>query len=617
MGLWTRGLAALGLVTGLGMLSGCNRVMCDAMTADGARRPDPATSNAGTASGASLTPQSALDEADIVEQSGGRLYALSRVTGLSIIDVSNPDALRLVSTTPLKGTPFEMYVQNDLVFALVNSSPEAAASASGASTSPLPTDAAAAVVALDARDPANVVVKSRVEVPGGIIDSRATSDVLYLVTARDGTCYKCDRTAGTFVTSLDIRDPGAITQVDQISYPPSISPTAYPNTGRHVASSRDRLYVAGSAWDSRTGLTASTVRVIDITNRAGKMTRGADVTVPGEIKSRWQMDEHAGHLRVIAQQGFGDPLVSVFRVESASSLPLAGKTSLHMPRPESLKSVRFDGDRAYAITFRESDPLFTIDLSDPAHPAQKGELQMPGFVHHMEARGDRVVGLGFEGRAPNTLLHVSLFDVSDLASPRLLQRVYFAPSQVELAEDQDRLQKSFRILDGVSDARRRLDRAEHQYTAPAGRKLIVVPFASPTIAYAPGASTGSLQGQSLRPTTSPAPSGGASMAVPACMVPQSGVQLIELRGDTLTLGGVALQPGRSRRAMLVADRLLAVSDLTVTAFRVTDVMRPERTSELALTPSGTLCPAYNGSAYAYDDMPMMEGGYWMGGGECF
>ena len=72
-----------------------------------------------------------------------------------------------------------------------------------------------------------------------------------------------------------------------------------------------------------------------------------------------------------------------------------------------------DGERAYAITFEQTDPLFTIDLSDPASPMQRGALEIPGFVYHMEPRGDRLIGLGFDQGNPDGAITVSLFDVSD------------------------------------------------------------------------------------------------------------------------------------------------------------------------------------------------------------
>ena len=101
-------------------------------------------------------------------------------------------------------------------------------------------------------------------------------------------------------------------------------------------------------------------------------------------------------MRVISQRGSQDPVIETFEVVSAQEITPIGEGTLSMPVPESLRSVRYDGDRAYAITAEQTDPLFTIDLSDPANPQQIGELEIPGWVYHMEPRGDRVLALGFD-----------------------------------------------------------------------------------------------------------------------------------------------------------------------------------------------------------------------------
>jgi uncharacterized secreted protein with C-terminal beta-propeller domain len=77
---------------------------------------------------------------------------------------------------------------------------------------------------------------------------------------------------------------------------------------------------------------------------------------------------------------FTAPSVQTFRVVSSTKFDALGQTDLTLPMRETLRSVRFDGPRAYAITAEQKDPLFTIDLSDPAHPRQVGELKMPGFA---------------------------------------------------------------------------------------------------------------------------------------------------------------------------------------------------------------------------------------------
>ena len=87
---------------------------------------------------------------------------------------------------------------------------------------------------------------------------------------------------------------------------------------------------------------------------------------------------------------------------------------------EQIHAVRFLGTQGYVVTFRQTDPLFVIDLSDPTAPALSGELKIPGYSAYLHPVGDGLLlGVGQdatdEGRVLGTQL--SLFDVHDPANP--------------------------------------------------------------------------------------------------------------------------------------------------------------------------------------------------------
>lgn len=90
---------------------------------------------------------------------------------------------------------------------------------------------------------------------------------------------------------------------------------------------------------------------------------------------------------------------------------------------ERIFSARFIEGKAYVVTFRQIDPLFSFDLSDPAAPFVAGELKIPGFSNYMHPIGDNhllTIGRdGDDGGATNQIA-VKLFDVSDLAQPLLV-----------------------------------------------------------------------------------------------------------------------------------------------------------------------------------------------------
>jgi hypothetical protein len=472
----------------------------------------------------------AIEEADVIAVEGGKLYALSRYGGLTVVDVSVPDRLEILGDHKIVATPFEMYVRDGLVFALYNGYADYDYDSTTGQWSYFQTSY---VVALDATDPAMILELGRFPVGGDISDSRIIGDILYVSAFENGYCWGCDEKPRTNVISLDVSSPADIHKVDELSFEEREDGYSWK---RSLMATDQRLYIAGPTWGPREP-EGTTIQVVDVSDPNGDMVPGAEVAVAGQIDSRWQMDEMDGVLRVISQpftwRADVAPSVQTFRIESSSSIVPLASVTMELPRPERLQSVRFDGARAYAITFERTDPLFTLDLADPANPRQVGELVMPGWVYHMEPRGDRVLGLGFDQGNAEGSITVSLFDVSDLASPSMLARVNFGGDWGSLAEDQDRIHKAFNILDEQG--------------------LILVPFSG----WSDDAGEDECGwGRYL-----------------------SGVQLVDWADDALVLRGVAPTIGAARRGFLHEDRLLTMSDERVQSFDISDRGAPVKTAE--------------------------------------
>ena len=501
-----------------------------------------------SSSGAPSTPsdngsaQRTIEEADIVKLDGNRLYALSQYGGLAVIDVSDPDHMKLLGRKRTEGLPFEMYVESGKAYVMMNDFGKWVESADHKSGKWVQTSE---LLTFDVTNPAAINELSHFDVPGEVSDSRLIGDTLYLVTYENGYCWNCGTNSATVVTSFAVKS--SISKVDQIAFrAPSNS---YSWGRRSVSATNQRLYIGGPSWswDGYSDTNRySIIQVVDISDIAGKLKQGSDVKIDGRITNRWQMDEYEGYLRVVSQYGNGwwwgggnsvNPVVQTFKVDSATSITLAGQTELVLPEPESLQSVRFDGVRGYAITARQTDPLYTIDLTNPATPKQAAALQMPGSIFHMEPRGDRLVGFGYDGAQWNSNLAVSLFDVSDLTKPSMLSRVSFGAGWGNIAEDQDRIHKAVRVLDDAG--------------------TILVPFAS--------------YGRWDSDTTK-------------CEKPQSGIQIIDYAKTGLKLRGLAPHYGQPRRAMLLPNnRLLGMSDRSVSTFDITSRDAPTKKNELDLS----------------------------------
>ena len=213
--------------------------------------------------------------------------------------------------------------------------------------------------------------------------------------------------------------------------------------GETVYASLQSLYVSTTTWIDPSSEEAddidwdlvraefrTNIHRFDISDPAGAVYT-ASGSVRGEIHNQFALSEHDGHLRVVTTSSdrstASESWVRVL-AESDGRLTEVGSAG-DIGRGERVQSVRFAGDVGYVVTFRQIDPFYTIDLSDPADPTVVGELKIPGFSSYLHPIGDGLVlGVGSDadddGRV--TGAKVSLFDVSDLADPREVA-VWIAP----------------------------------------------------------------------------------------------------------------------------------------------------------------------------------------------
>ncbi|WP_437282776.1 beta-propeller domain-containing protein [Sorangium sp. So ce375] len=474
-----------------------------------------------------------IEAADLVQVDGGKLYALSRYGGLSVVDVSRPEHPSLLGQRRSSGRPFEMVVRDGVVYALFSSAEERVP---GDGSEGPRTVNVSRVEALDVADPTDIRPLGSLALPGTLTDVHLVGDVLYAVTAQDGACWGCTGDPNTTVTSLSIADPTAIHVVDELRYDVDAS-AGYRRGPSTVSATQERLYVSGALRGASNPRGRSNIQVIDISDPGGDLVGGAMVGAHGLIESPWQMDEHAGVLRVISQPGFpaGErvPSVQTFSVASSAELAPLATTELRSPQAERLLGVRFDGDRAYAATAQAAKTLFTIDLSDPASPALRGEIALPAGGLYLEPRGDRLLTVGPADRDADGSLGVSLLDVSDLAAPTVLDHVAFGDHQASVGDDWTRIHRAFAVLDALG--------------------AIVVPYESSEVVSQEGAE---------------------------CDVRTGGVQLIDFTGDTLTKRGVARHRAPVRRALVHEGQLLAFDGEQLAAFDLADRDAPAELAEI-------------------------------------
>jgi uncharacterized secreted protein with C-terminal beta-propeller domain len=130
--------------------------------------------------------------------------------------------------------------------------------------------------------------------------------------------------------------------------------------------------------------------------------------VPGRLLNQFSLDEYNGYLRVATTVSDTNDLYIL-----NGNLKIVGKI-LDYGESERIYAVRFIGDKGYIVTFRQTDPLFVMDLSNPTKPEIKGELKIPGYSSYLHPiSNDLLLGVGKEG----AYVKISLFDVSNPENP--------------------------------------------------------------------------------------------------------------------------------------------------------------------------------------------------------
>lgn len=243
----------------------------------------------------------------------------------------------------------------------------------------------------------------------------ASADQLYLATApyfRGGVveCFEC-------LQPVPVPDGG---------WTERLVPDWVPGAGRDLR--------PGPLGDGATHLYAFDLSGIDT-------SFAASGEVDGVVRDRWSVDAADGVLRVAVGAGIatGDGNSVVTFRQEGNDLVEAGRLD-DLGVGEDIKAVRWFDTLAVVVTFRQVDPLYAVDLTDPDAPELLGELKIPGFSAYLHPLGERrLLGLGEgPGGADGWGAQAALFDVTDLTDPRRLDVVDFGPGSTALATSDPR-----------------------------------------------------------------------------------------------------------------------------------------------------------------------------------
>jgi uncharacterized secreted protein with C-terminal beta-propeller domain len=261
-----------------------------------------------------------------------------------------------------------------------------------------------------------------------------------LVAAEDFYCPVSKNGGGTITTvvSFDLDDP-------QLPF----TSTGIVADAHIVYASPESLYTATHRYHFDADLSEeTTIYKFDLTGDQVRFA-GSGI-VAGWILNQFSLGEFEGVLRVATTTGHAGGWADAARNQvyclrlADEDLEVIGKVADLAPGEE-IYAARFLGPRGYLVTFVKIDPLFTLDLSDPAAPRVVGELKVPGYSDYIHPLGTEhliTVGKDADFVAEDNMawyqgVQLSIFDVSDFAAPALKHKLILGdrPTATEVAHN--------------------------------------------------------------------------------------------------------------------------------------------------------------------------------------
>jgi len=443
--------------------------------------------------------QPVIEESDLYKVSGTTLFVQNPHTGLNVLDIAVPSKPRLIGRAPTGGgAGAEIYVRTAQAIVLLKTATSACLSPQN--LDPSGWTFGAEVDFVDLSSYASPKLMARYCIPGTMVASRTVDDMLYLITAGSQ--------GESRAVSIDISDPTHAVVVQQKDFP---------GKSRQISITAKQIIVAGES-STRPGDTA--VQYISISNK-GEITPRSEVHVPGQPQGRFHQDIFGDQFRIVTYNAAaGRSVLTLIDLSDPTSLQILGAIE-DIGKGEKLYATRFTAGYAYVVTFRQTDPLWIVDLTDPKNPAVVGELHVPGwsdFIFPFEGklitvgRGDNGGGLG-----------VSLFDVSDPKNPTSISQITLGSSDTTSEANVDH--RGVTIID-----------------RPGQNPLVVVPHT--LVKYAS-----------------------------ACEISDV-LQLVEVTPTGLEVRGSVAQTGTIRRSLLVKTALYSISDHEILAIDLKDLNTP-------------------------------------------
>ncbi|CAM3844680.1 beta-propeller domain-containing protein [Mesobacillus zeae] len=400
-----------------------------------------------------------VDEADIVKTDGTHIFQAEQ-NKVRIIKAVPEDKMKLLATISYDHnfTPYQLFLHKKQLIVIGSKYRDWSSKEEAAIIAPM--SQAAKVIVYNVENPEKPEVMREAELEGSYASSRKADGFLYMTaehrpdywimkekrnidfrpgysdTAVKPVKQKVDYDKIQFFPESREPDFTMIMALDLNDLSKKAGVTTYLGSGGQMYMSNNHLYLAVSKYGEQPledrQMIAPDTDIHKFSIDGMEVIFKGSAEVQGTVLNQFSMDEHDGHFRVVTTKGHawdekGNSANQLYILDEG--LNLAGKLE-GLAKGERIYSARFLGDRIYMVTFKETDPLFAIDASEPSNPKVLGELKIPGFSNYLHPYDENhLIGFGqdtkvIDGKGkeePQIIsggVKISLFDVSDMTNPK-------------------------------------------------------------------------------------------------------------------------------------------------------------------------------------------------------
>lgn len=403
-----------------------------------------------------------VDEADIVKTDGKRIFSIAEYQVI-ITDITNPDQMNVISKINFEEEsiiPKELYINGNKLIVFATKYYGTTITSTGIvmeDVAKLPQNNKSIMIIYNLDNIKEPKEIRRVEIEGDLLSSRMIDNNVYFVVNRnillDGIFnterstlneneYKpkyMDTLESNGIKQIEFNDIAYFENPDTANYlilagvninnNQEADIKAFLGAGDIVYCSEKNIYIIKNVmqYDKQTRqIYNNKTEILKFALDNGKVNYKAEGEIEGYINNQFSIDENNGYLRIATTIGnwatlTNDTTNTLFILNE--NLDEVGKLE-GLAKGEKIYSVRYVGNLAYIVTFKEVDPLFVIDLSDPGLPKLLGELKIPGYSTYLHPYDEtHIIGIGYDvtnnGNTTNGI-KMSMFDISDINNPKEL-----------------------------------------------------------------------------------------------------------------------------------------------------------------------------------------------------